>query len=228
MKITYIYHSSFLIEFESCYMLFDYFKGNIPFINKNKPIYIFSSHSHSDHFNKIILEIFKNFNSKYILSRDIFKKYKIENENITYVYGNREYEIDNIKIKTLKSTDLGVAYIVECENKTIFHSGDLHFWVWQEETKQYNNNMEANYKREIEKLKDTNIDIAFIPLDPRQGSWYYKGMEYILSNVKIKNVFPMHSMENYDLIDKFINSDHYNNRYNSKIYKLTEDKTYEL
>ncbi len=209
-------------------MLFDYFKGNIPIINKNKPIYVFSSHSHYDHFDKNIFELLKNYNAKYILSRDIFKKFKISNDSITYVYANKEYEIDSLKIKTLKSTDLGVAYLIEADGKAIFHSGDLHYWVWKEESKQYNNNMTANYKREIEKLKDNVIDIAFIPLDPRQEDWYYKGMEYMLLNVEMKNVFPMHSLEQYDLIDKFIDSEHYKNKFNSKIYKLKENKTYEL
>lgn len=200
----------------------------MPSLDKSKPIYVFSSHSHYDHFDKNIFDILKNYNAKYILSRDIFRKFRIEAENITYVYANKEYKIDNLKIKTLKSTDLGVAYLIECDEKTIFHSGDLHFWVWQEESKEYNSNMESNYKREIEKLKSAYIDVAFIPLDPRQESWYYKGMEYMLKNIKMQNVFPMHCMEQYDLIDKFINSEHYNNKYNSKIYRLEEDKTYGL
>ncbi|MGN1318406.1 MAG: MBL fold metallo-hydrolase [Lachnospirales bacterium] len=220
MKITYIYHSSYLIEFENLYMLFDYFNGELPKLNKNKPIYVFSSHSHADHFDISIFDILKDMNTKYILSRDIYKKHKIEADNITYVYPNKEYEIDNINIKTLKSTDLGVAFLMEYNNKTIFHSGDLHYWVWREETKEYNNNMEINYKREIEKLKNINIDIAFVPLDPRQEDWYYMGMNYIIDNLKVKNVFPMHLWDKYEIIDKFISEGY--NKSDVKIFRITK------
>lgn len=220
MKITYIYHSSYIIEFENCYMLFDYFKGDIPFIDKSKKIYIFSSHSHEDHFNKNIFEYLKQYNTEYILSRDIYKKFKIQSDNINYVYANKEYSIDDINIITLKSTDLGVAFLIKYNEKVIFHSGDLHYWVWQEESKEYNNNMEANYKREIDKLKGITIDTAFIPLDPRQGDWYYKGMKYIITNLDVKNIFPMHCWDRYDIIDKF-ETDGYNIN-ESKIYKINK------
>lgn len=51
MKITYINHSGFLLEWEHCYWLFDYYQGEIPRMNPEKMIFVFSSHSHSDHFN---------------------------------------------------------------------------------------------------------------------------------------------------------------------------------
>lgn len=222
MKITFIYHSSFLIEFDGYYMLFDYFKGELPVIDSKKPLYVFSSHSHKDHFDSIIFDKFKN--AHFILSNDICKNIKSDNKNITCVYANKDYIIDDIKITTLNSTDMGVAYLIECEDKTIFHSGDLHFWVWQEETKQYNNNMTANYKREIDKLKNINIDTAFIPLDPRQGDWYYKGMKYFIDNVKVKYVFPMHCWEKYSIVDKFIYEGY--NKNNTTIFNLTEGMTY--
>lgn len=203
MKITYIFHSCYLVETESCYILFDYFKGELPKLSKNKPIYVFSSHSHYDHFDIVVFDIFKDYDVKYILSRDIYKKFKIEKDNIIYVYANKKYTVDNIGIETLKSTDLGVAFVVTVDNKVIFHSGDLHYWVWKEESKQYNNNMTANYKREIEKIKDIDIDAAFVPLDPRQEEWYYKGMKYIIDNLNVKNIFAMHMWDRYEFIDKF-------------------------
>lgn len=217
MKITYIYHSSYLIETETCYMLFDYFKGDLPPIQKDKPIYIFSSHSHYDHFDMSVFDIFKDYNAKYILSRDILKKYNIQDKNAIQVYANKNYEIDNLNITTLKSTDLGVAYLVYCDNKVIFHSGDLHYWVWQEETKQYNNNMTANYKKEIDKLVGIDIDVAFIPVDPRQEDWYNNGINYIMQNLNVKNIFPMHMWDKYEIIDNII-SDRYNKDIN--IYKI--------
>ena len=38
MKITYIHHSSFLVETEAAYLLFDYFQGKLPEISQEKPL----------------------------------------------------------------------------------------------------------------------------------------------------------------------------------------------
>ena len=40
MDITYIFHSSFLVETNSCYYLFDYYKGKLPVLKKEKPILV--------------------------------------------------------------------------------------------------------------------------------------------------------------------------------------------
>ena len=47
MNLKYIYHSSFLLELENAYFLFDYFKGQVPNIDNDKKLYLFFSHGHS-------------------------------------------------------------------------------------------------------------------------------------------------------------------------------------
>ena len=59
MKITYINHSCFSVELDNCILLFDYFDGSIPKFDNNKKIYVFSSHSHHDHYNKSIFDLRK-------------------------------------------------------------------------------------------------------------------------------------------------------------------------
>ena len=56
MNITYINHSGFLVESADCYYLFDYFKGSLPILKTEKPILVFASHNHQDHYNP---EVFK-------------------------------------------------------------------------------------------------------------------------------------------------------------------------
>ena len=51
MKITYIGHSGFAVELAGCALLFDYYEGTLPAFNSEKPLYVFSSHAHRDHFN---------------------------------------------------------------------------------------------------------------------------------------------------------------------------------
>ena len=36
MKITYINHSGFLLETKDCYYIFDYYKGELPHLDKEK------------------------------------------------------------------------------------------------------------------------------------------------------------------------------------------------
>ena len=76
MKVTYIGHSGFLLEWKDCFWLFDYYEGNIPIPSVPKPLYVFSSHSHGDHFNPAIFSIAGFSKICYILSHDIMRKAK--------------------------------------------------------------------------------------------------------------------------------------------------------
>lgn len=198
MKITYIYHSCFLIEFDKCYFLFDYFKGDLPQLDINKRIYVFASHSHHDHFNIEIFNVLMGYDAVFIFADEI-KNVKAD----LFVAPNKSYTVDNIEIKTLKSTDLGVAFIIKYDNTTLYHAGDLNDWVWPGESQAYNEKMTKLYRKEISKIED-NIDVAFLPLDTRQEKWYYCGMKYFVENVKVKKVFPMHFWDDFSLTDKFV------------------------
>ena len=223
MNITYINHSGFLVETDSCYLLFDYFNGELPEF-EDKPIYIFSSHGHQDHFNRELFNRFDDDKVKYVLSGDIKKKVKkIDNANILLVYPRKEYDYDMLHIKTLKSTDLGVAYIVEVDGARIYHGGDLNCWMWQEENKQYNNNMKNNYEREINSIKDEVFDVAFVPLDPRQDIYYNMGIKYFLNQCVVKNLFPMHMWEEYSVQDKFLMEED-NNLGDTVFHKINDKK----
>ena len=57
MIITFIHHSSFLVETDSLYLLFDYFRGTLPELDPAKPLYVLTSHSHSDHYSRKIFSL---------------------------------------------------------------------------------------------------------------------------------------------------------------------------
>ena len=50
MRLTYIFHSGFVIETQSCILIFDYWldpTGVIPkALSTQKPVYVFASHVH--------------------------------------------------------------------------------------------------------------------------------------------------------------------------------------
>lgn len=72
MKITYIHHSSFAVELPHAVFLFDYFEGTLPDFPREKPLYVFASHKHQDHFDLKIFSLAEQYPKiRYILSRDI-------------------------------------------------------------------------------------------------------------------------------------------------------------
>ena len=213
--IYYIYHSGFVLELEKSILIFDFYR--IPTDKKNeeesfiskfikrtdKKVYVFSSHSHSDHFNKEILKWLNlNENIKYILSDDI-KIHK--HKNFYFTKEGDSFELDNLKISTFGSTDLGSSFYVNVEDKNIFHSGDLHLWHWEYDTPEEEKKMYNAYMSELEKIKKlARIDIAFVPVDPRLGVNTLEGVELFYKVLKPKLIVPMHFSDDYSQMKNFI------------------------
>lgn len=71
-RVVFICHSSFYVETEHVQMLFDYYRGNLPAMDPQKPLIVFASHRHGDHFSKKIFELAgKAAAIFYVLSDDI-------------------------------------------------------------------------------------------------------------------------------------------------------------
>ena len=224
MKVTYIHHSSFLVETDRFYYLFDYEKGRLPQMDVTKPILVLSSHSHSDHYNAEIFSVLTDLGMRHIrglLSEDIEAPSNID---CLRVSPEKEYDLGSQqKLTTFRSTDLGVAFLIEDQKMLIYHAGDLNDWVWEEETDSYNEQMTENYRKQIvllsEKLRGREIDVAFVVLDPRQEKDYDRGLCFFLENISAKQVYPMHYWENPAIIETFL-KDH--PQYQFKIQKTEE------
>ena len=204
MKIQFIYHSCFTVELSGKVLVFDYYgEGDLPEYPVDSQIYFLNSHGHPDHFSRGILKLKDKYPAaEYILSKDIRLHDDEGGDWIHSVRADARYEIGELKIRTLKSTDIGVAFLVETDGKKIYHAGDLNWWHWQGESKHWNNNMASNYKRSVNQISGETVDVAFIPLDPRLGNAYYWGMKYFLEQVSAKAVFPMHCWGQYEVCKK--------------------------
>jgi L-ascorbate metabolism protein UlaG (beta-lactamase superfamily) len=209
MRVTYIHHSGFLVETDRFYYLFDYEKGALPEMDVEKPIFVLSSHSHGDHYHPEIFRLLKERGMRHIravLSDDIAAP---ENVDVLPVSPGKEYELGTQqKLTTFRSTDLGVAFLMEDQNRLIYHAGDLNDWVWEEETEEYNREMTANYRKEIQALSESvnhrEVDLAFVVLDPRQEKDYDRGMCFFLENIPAKQVYPMHYWDDPSVIGRFL------------------------
>ncbi len=213
MKVTHIGHSGFLIELDTVILLFDYYRGEIPPMDRNKQIYIFSSHVHADHFNMRIFSVVPD--AIYILSNDIHKKYNqryfekkgIAQEvyqRIVFIKAHEDLQMNGVNIKTLDSTDQGVAFLVETDGKTIYHAGDLNWWSWEGETEEAERQMEQKFKGEIARLSGITIDVACMTLDGRQGERFYWGFDYFMRHVDVKSVYPMHYWEEPEVVGRLL------------------------
>ena len=134
MTLTYVFHSCFVLETEKSILIFDYWldlNGVVPsFLKKDKPVYVFSSHFHEDHFNSVIFEWRKQRDGiTYILSKDIYKHRRATKEDAdVWLAKGGTWSDGTLSVWALGSTDSGVSWIVETEGKRIFHAGDLNNW----------------------------------------------------------------------------------------------------
>ncbi len=207
MKVTYIHHSSFLVEMEQAAFLFDYFEGELPQV-LDKPLIIFSSHRHGDHFSPVIFDLADQAEQVlYVLSDDIWRKRAPQElrRQILFLGPEEEASVNlppAVKVRTFKSTDEGVAFMVECEGKRIYHAGDLNNWVWRGEPEADNARMSDKYHRELDEMAGNHVDVAFVPLDPRQEEDFYRGMDDYMRTVGADVVFPMHFWGEFDVAER--------------------------
>lgn len=202
IKVTYLDHSGFLVELEDAYFLFDYYKGRLPQIDLEKKMFVFVSHAHHDHYRKDIFNLRKHFRKiRYVLSSDI--EIKAE-KDIVQMQPNEKKEVMGAEIRTLRSTDEGVAFVVHYAGETIYHAGDLNWWHWEGEDPVWNRNMEADFRRYAEPLRGRKIDLAMLPLDPRLGEDGFRGPRYFLELADIRRFLPMHQWGNFNFTNQFL------------------------
>ena len=198
--------SGFFIETTTSVLIFDWYRCELPPINLAKHLCVFISHLHSDHFNSKIFDLAKKIdNINYYIGDDdqymglvdrLLDQLSDSVEEKISVFDGVHYLNDgNVSIKSLNSTDAGVAFIVDVDGFKLFHAGDLAIWGGNKE----------RFCRFAEPLRGMDIDYAMLPLDPRFGDNGEQCLKYYLELAKIKCFSPMHLWENYDYISFFSN-----------------------
>lgn len=229
MTLTFLAHSGFLLEWERFYTLFDYERGEIPPLRADKPLLVFVSHNHADHFNPVIFSLLARYpDTRFFLARDVAmtprrrEKLGVSDEafaRVTTLRPDAALAVgvagETLMIRTVKSTDAGVAYLLGCEGRLVYHAGDCNWWHWESEGAAYCGNMAALYGRAMEKLAAAValeaqrqgcapcIDVAMAPLDPRLGDAYAMGVEKLLRTVSVKKLFPMHLWGEFGAVTRY-------------------------
>ena len=215
MRATFLAHSGFLVELDTLCLLFDWWKGPLPPLPEGKPLVVFASHRHEDHFNPAIFPLDDGSRTvRFVLGRDIrlternLARWGVPAETAEKCLrlgGNEQSEpLPGVGVEALPSTDEGVAFVVRAEGRTIYHAGDLHWWHWEGEDKAWNRNMEVNFKRYLAPLEGQTLDLAMVPLDPRLEGASYWGLAYFLEHTDPRRVLPMHQWGDFALTERFL------------------------
>lgn len=206
MIVTYLDHSGFFIELEHTCLLFDYWQGPLPEPIPGKGLLAFASHSHHDHYNPEIFAYAARWERHLVvLGNDIRLSAKrkealgITDEAFLRMGPDRTETVQGVTIRTLRSTDAGVAFLVEADGRTVYHAGDLNWWIWEAEPEDKKAVMTEAFFAEIDKLRGIPIDVAFLTLDARQQNTARLGFDHCLRNLDIRKAVPMHSFGKFEL-----------------------------
>lgn len=220
MKVTYIGHSGFSVELSRSVLLFDYEKGELPQWEEDKPLFVFASHSHRDHFNwEILTRYGQRPNVRFFFGNDIRLGAKwLAQRGIDDSVREKIYRLSGgksvrdklgdagISVWTLASTDAGVAFVAETEGKRIYHAGDLNWWHWESgdgADDLENEVMGRKYREQIDRLAGLFFDAAFVPLDPRLQDSFDLGLNYFLEKTDSPAVFPMHMWGEAETVSRY-------------------------
>lgn len=207
MKVWYCHHSGVAVKTQRHLLLFDLFGEALepkegqglqqgyfdPKEAEDQNTIVFVSHEHEDHFDPRIFSFRDKIKRiEYVLPEELDEIFS----PAVFVHPHMQVNLPDCRITTLDSTDIGVAYLVETDGKLIYHAGDLNRWHWEGEEEAFNKDQELRYRREMEylakQLDGREIDLAFVPLDPRQEENCILGLQELLCHVRVKQVVPIH------------------------------------
>jgi L-ascorbate metabolism protein UlaG (beta-lactamase superfamily) len=225
-EIFHLFHSGTAVKYNNVLFIFDYYKDEIfdTAAEENKDLsslekgvirrdsfegidkaYIFVSHSHHDHFNKVIFE-WEDYcqNCTYILADQVELDEELSSkDNLYQMKLDQQLRLQDLIVKTYGSTDEGVSFLLKTEGLNIFHAGDLNWWKWKKFSPKVQKREEREFKREIEKIKGEEVDIAFVPVDPRLEENYYLAGKYFIEQIKPEIFIPIHFSSNFKITKRF-------------------------
>ncbi|MFU0831451.1 MAG: MBL fold metallo-hydrolase [Oscillospiraceae bacterium] len=211
--IRYLHHSSFSLQTEEHFLIFDYYldtpkgsgfsKGVVdPDEIRDKNVVVFSSHSHPDHYSPKIFSWRKSIsNIRYVLADEIHPP-----EDALKIAPGETLDLGDLTVHALESTDLGVAFLIHVDGLCVYHAGDLNWWHWEGELQEFNEDMGRRYREQVDTLRGEDIDIAFLTVDPRQEKNALLGFNYFMKTIGAKAVVPMHSFGHTEFYESLMDN----------------------
>lgn len=200
LTVTYYHHSGFSVAMADVLLVFDYWTGEhgelpedkritVDFLKQFRQVYVFISHEHPDHLDPVVFTWRNEAPVTYIVSADM----PVGTRGKRMAPGDNLTLSPEVSVKAFDSTDLGVSFLVDIQGVHVFHAGDLNFWHWREEsTVKEIEEADDAFRQAVEPIAREKIDLAFFPVDARQGLMYDAGANYFIMCVKPRLLIPMH------------------------------------
>ncbi len=209
-EIIYIHHNCFILRYGETAFLFDMPAASflrrkeaetIAASVSGRKLFVFASHAHPDHYSSDIFKLSDVcHDANYIISDDIAAP--AAKKNLLTAGAGKTYKLGELSIRTFKSNDAGLAYLIKTPEMSIYFGGDLAKWSWDEFDETTRNYMEKVFADTIATLKKEKINIAFSNADARLSN--YSGAAEFIETVRPKLFVPMHSFGETASIKEFI------------------------
>ena len=198
--VTHYYHSGFSVACEDTILIFDYWLGEDgelaeryrltpEVLGRYRQVYVFVSHDHPDHLDPVIFTWKDLPGIQYIVSSDM----PVGTRGRRMAPGDVISFSDEVEVTAFDSTDLGVSFLVGFKGLQVFHAGDLNFWHWRDEsTMKEIEEADTEFRKALAPLSGHPVDLAFFPLDPRQGTMFEAGANFFILSIKPRIMIPMH------------------------------------
>ncbi len=197
-RIWYFHNSGWAVETARHLLVFDFIEAagydTVPrlatrlvetAVKDHRRVVVLVSHEHEDHYSPAIFR-WQKLDPRILY---VFGWKVRPSENRVLLEARADTVVDSLRIRTVRSTDSGVGYLVSADGLTIFHAGDHAEW---------DASARAAYRGEIDWLAalQQGVDIAFLPIatgetcealdDIRMGA------TYALVKLRPAVAFPMH------------------------------------
>lgn len=179
-KITLNYHASIRMEKSNKVIYFDPFKIDNASSDAD---YIFITHSHYDHYSEADIKKVMKDDTKFIVTSDLENKVTslgVSKDNITVVYPNEKYDIDDIKFDTIPSYNTNKTYHKKSYNwvgYNVLIDGVKYYVVGDSDS--------------TEELQKVDCDVIFIPVGGTYTMTDSEAIE-VVNEMKPKYAVPIH------------------------------------
>ncbi len=196
MNIYLLAHSGVAVEWDDGVVIVDAWQdpaGHLPRLTAGRrPVWWLVTHAHADHYAPALLAQYAADAAGIVLAAEC-RADGLPAEKVTTVAPGDTVTLGDLTVRTYGSTDTGGSYAVTTPQGRIFHAGDLNWWHWTGEPEADNEAMRAMFLREMAPLDGMVTDVAFFPVDDRQGPAQEWGVLDFLERVTVRRLLvPIH------------------------------------
>ena len=160
-------------------------------------VVVFFSHEHHDHFWPQAIGWLETIPGlRFVVPAEVAerdRRFAAREGVIDVVPPDAERRIGELRVETLRSTDSGVAFLVEVDGLTIYHSGDHAAPSWGDDARP----PEQFVEESLRPLHGRPIDVAFHIADPRFGDAGWDGAVAFARRLEPRLLVPIHMWGDY-------------------------------